>query len=88
MLLKDAWPALVVEGKPQCHIIPMAKESDEIVASSGCMLSRVRTGMSNNEVTCAIPAKKLPDLIDKLKVAREADNQVAAYAAADANRFK
>src|SRR5256885_1115800 len=27
MLLHDAWPGLRFEGKPQCHIIPIAKES-------------------------------------------------------------
>jgi uncharacterized protein (DUF169 family) len=87
MLLNDAWPELRLEGKPQCHIIPIAKESGEIVVSSGCMLSRVRTGMSNNEVTCAIPANRVGELVDRLKVAREADNKVAAYAASDAKRF-
>jgi uncharacterized protein (DUF169 family) len=54
MLLHDAWPGLRFEGKPQCHIVAIAKESGEIAVSVGCMLSRVRTGMSNNEVTCAI----------------------------------
>ena len=58
MLLHDAWRGLRFEGKPQCHIIPIAKESGELAVSVGCMLSRVRTGMSNNEVTCAIPASR------------------------------
>ncbi|HEV2098943.1 MAG TPA: DUF169 domain-containing protein [Stellaceae bacterium] len=87
MLLHDAWPQLRFEGKPQCHIIPIAKETGEIAVSSGCMLSRVRTGMSNNEVTCAIPARRLGELIDKLKAASKADIAVAAYAAADSKRF-
>ena len=87
MLLHDAWPGLRFEGKPQCHIIPIAKESGDIAVSSGCMLSRVRTGMSNNEVSCAIPAARLPELIAKLKTARKADMAVAAYAAEDAKRF-
>ena len=87
MLLHDAWPDLRFEGKPQCHIIPIAKESGEIAVSSGCMLSRVRTGMSNNEVSCAIPAARLAELIAKLKSARKADMAVAAYAAEDAKRF-
>ena len=55
--------------------------------SVGCMLSRVRTGMSNNEVTCAIPAGKLGELLDSLQSANNADMKVAAYAAADAKRF-
>ena len=87
MMLHDAWPDLRVEGKPQCHIIPIAKEVGEVALSVGCMLSRVRTGMSNNEVTCAIPAKKVGELLDRLKTANSADMKVAAYAATDAKRF-
>ena len=86
MLLHDAWPSLRYEGKPQCHIIPIAKESGELAVSVGCMLSRVRTGMSNNEVTCAIPASRMSLLIERLRAAR-ADNAVAAYAAEDSKRF-
>ena len=87
MLLHDAWPTLRFEGKPQCHIIPIAEESGEIAVSVGCMLSRVRTGMSNNEVTCAIPASRVSLLIERLRAARVADNAVAAYAAEDSKRF-
>ena len=87
MMLHDASPDLRVEGKPQCHIIPIAKEAGEVALSVGCMLSRVRTGMSNNEVTCAIPAGKVGELLDRLKAANSADMKVAAYAAADAKRF-
>ncbi|MFL5049710.1 MAG: DUF169 domain-containing protein [Xanthobacteraceae bacterium] len=87
MLLHDAWPDLRFEGKPQCHIIPIAKERGEIAVSVGCMLSRVRTGMSNNEVTCAIPASCVARLIERLRAARAADSAVAAYAADDAKRF-
>ena len=87
MMLHDAWPGLRVEGKPQCHIIPIAKEAGEIALSVGCMLSRIRTGMSNNEVTCAIPAGKLSELLDRLKIANSANMKVAAYAVADVKRF-
>jgi uncharacterized protein (DUF169 family) len=87
MLLHDAWPAVRFEGKPQCHIIPIAKEGDEVAVSVGCMLSRVRTGMSNNEVTCAIPIKNVPELLERLHAARAADILVAAYAAEDSRRF-
>jgi uncharacterized protein (DUF169 family) len=87
MLLHDAWPGLRFEGKPQCHIIPIAKEAGEIAVSVGCMLSRVRTGMSNNEVTCAIPASRVSALIERLRATRAADNAVAAYAAEDSKRF-
>jgi uncharacterized protein (DUF169 family) len=56
-------------------------------ASTGCMLSRVRTGMSNNEVTCAIPARRLGELIERLKKTQSADLAVASYASDDAKRF-
>lgn len=87
MMLYDAWPRLRFEGKPQCHIIPLAKEQGEIAVSVGCMLSRVRTGMSSNEVTCAIPARRLPALLERLRAATRADRKVAAYAGEDAKRF-
>jgi uncharacterized protein (DUF169 family) len=88
MLVNDAWPELRFEGKPQCHIIPIAHSEGAVAVSSGCMLSRVRTGMPNNEVTCALPAAKLGDLVAKLKRAQAADMKVAAYAAEDAKRFQ
>ena len=87
MLVNDAWPELRFEGKPQCHIIPIAREEGAVAVSSGCMLSRVRTGMPNNEVTCAVPAIKLAELVARLKTAQAADLKVAAYAAEDAKRF-
>lgn len=88
MLVNDAWPELRFEGKPQCHIIPIAKERGQVAVSSGCMLSRVRTGMSNNEVTCALPAAKLAAVVARLTKAQDADLKVAAYAAGDAQRFQ
>lgn len=87
MMLHDAWPELQFAGKPQCHIIPIAKEADKIALSVGCMLSRVRTGMSNNEVTCAVPAGELGELLVRLKTASSADKKVAGYASDDAKRF-
>jgi len=87
MMLSDAVPELKFEGKPQCHIIPMAKEHNEVAISVGCMLSRVRTGMSNNEMTCAIPAGRLGEVVERLKTHGAADNAVAAYASRDAQRF-
>jgi uncharacterized protein (DUF169 family) len=87
MFVHEAWPQLRLEGKPQCHIIPIAKEAGEIAVSSGCMLSRVRTGMSNNEITCAIPAGLLAGFVEQLRAARAADTTVAVYASEDAKRF-
>ena len=87
MMLHDAIPGLGMEGKPQCHIIPIAKEEGRAVLSVGCMLSRVRTGMTNNEMTCAIPGAQIEDVLDKLKTATAADKVVAAYASEDSSRF-
>ena len=87
MLLSDAVPELRFEGKPQCHIVPLAKERKEVAISVGCMLSRVRTGLPNNELTCAIPAERLGEVIERLKANAFADSAVAAYASSDAQRF-
>lgn len=88
MMLHSSWPGLRFEGKPQCHVIPIAKEHGEIAVSVGCMLSRVRTGIPNNEMTCAIPFAALPALLDNLEASVAADRRVAEYAAADSKRFR
>lgn len=87
MVLHDAVPELRFEGKPQCHIIPIAKEEGKVALSVGCMLSRVRTGLPNTEMTCAIPGGKLAEVVERLKSTCRADKAVAAYAAEDARRF-
>jgi uncharacterized protein (DUF169 family) len=87
MVLSDAVPGIKFEGKPQCHIIPMAKENGSVAISVGCMLSRVRTGMANSEMTCAIPAAYLEVVVDLLERTLVADTTVAAYASNDAQRF-
>jgi hypothetical protein len=51
------------------------------------MLSRVRTGMSNHEMTGAIPGPRLAEVVDKLKATCAADTTVAAYASQDKQRF-
>ena len=86
MTLKDALPGLHVEGKPQCHIVPMAA-GGEVAASVGCALSRVRTGMKPDEMTCAIPAAKLEEVIASLRSTVGADSAVATYAGEDKRRF-
>jgi hypothetical protein len=50
-------------------------------------LSRVRTGMSNNEMTCAMPAGRLVEVINTPKTTCTANNTVAAYASEDSRRF-
>ncbi|MCY3923007.1 MAG: DUF169 domain-containing protein [Chloroflexi bacterium] len=86
MVLHDAFPSLRIEGKPQCHIIAIAK-AGEMAASVGCQLSRVRTQMPNAEVTCAIPASQLEGLLERLSETAVADRAVAQYAADDMARF-
>ena len=87
MVLSDAVPGIRIEGKPQCHIIAIAKEQGEVAASVGCALSRVRTGMPATEMTCAIPAARLPELLAAIERNAIADAAVARYAADDAVRF-
>jgi uncharacterized protein (DUF169 family) len=87
MILSDAVSDIHFEGKPQCHIIPMAKEQKAIALSLGCMLSRVRTGMAATDMTCAIPTNRLSKLVNMLKNARSANTVVAKYASEDMNRF-
>jgi uncharacterized protein (DUF169 family) len=87
MLMGDALPELRIEGKPQCGIIAVAKEQGEVAASVGCALSRARTGMPPDQMTCAIPARKLGEVVEKLQRAVGIDERVAAYAAQDAGRF-
>jgi uncharacterized protein (DUF169 family) len=87
MVLSDAVPGMAIEGKPQCHIIPMARESQRVAASVGCMLSRVRTGMPSTEMTAVIPAARLAEVVGALEETNRIDSVVASYAAADASRF-
>jgi uncharacterized protein (DUF169 family) len=88
MVLSDALPGLRIEGKPQCHIVAIAKELGQPAASVGCALSRVRTGMPATEMTCAIPAASLAELVIAIRRNAEADTTVARYAGEDALRFK
>src|SRR5438477_160321 len=65
----------------------VAPEQGEVAASVGCALSRARTGMAATEMTCAIPAGKLAEVVGALQTTAAADTTVARYAARDANRF-
>jgi len=87
MVLSDALPGLRIEGKPQCHIVAVAKEEAVPAASVGCALSFVRTGTPPTEMTCAIPAAQLADVVASIQRNAVADNAVAQYAADDARRF-
>ena len=87
MVIHDGFSDTIFVGKPQCHIIPISKEQGKLAISTGCMLSRVRTGMSPNEMTCTIPSERLEEVIEILKARREANAAVAAYANEDLRRF-
>lgn len=87
MTVSDAFPDLRFEGKPQCHIIPIAKEHHQVTVSVGCMLSRVRTGLPNTEMACAIPGPRLAEVVQKIKTTGVIDGTVANYASEDARRF-
>src|SRR3954462_13185668 len=80
MVLSDAIPGLRVEGKPQCHIIAIAKEQGEPAASVGCMLSRQRTSMPSEQMTCAIPAGQFAGIVAKVQSTAATDAVVARYA--------
>jgi uncharacterized protein (DUF169 family) len=87
MTIGDAVTDLVIEGKPQCHIVAIAKEQNRPAASVGCALSRARTGMGAHEMTCALPGARLVAIIAAIENAAMVDASVARYAAADAERF-
>lgn len=87
MTVMDAFPDMPIEGKPQCHIVAMAKDRNVVAASVGCALSRSRTGMRSEEMTCVIPGKRLPDVVETLEATAGLDQAMARYASADAKRF-
>lgn len=87
MTIHDAFPDATFHGKPQCHVIPLAMERRGIAFSTGCTLSRVRTGASASEMTCAIPAHRIEEVADELKRRQAVNKAVAAYAADDVKRF-
>jgi len=87
MVLADALPGLRIEGKPQCHIVALAKESGAVAASVGCALSRARTGMRPDEMTVAVPGSRLAEVTTAVERAAAIDTVVAKYAADDARRF-
>ncbi len=87
MTLHGALADLRLEGRPQCHIVAMAKEDGLVAASVGCALSRARTGMRADEMTCAIPGARLAAVVERLEATANLDRAMARYAADDARRF-
>lgn len=82
MTLQGACPELTVVTKPQCQIVPLALEGT-IAVSPGCAVSRARTGLPTHELTCALPARDLTDIVAGLERSRAADAAVSAYADSD-----
>ena len=79
--------ALNLSGKPQCQILPIAIDQNKVALSMGCALSRARTGMGDDELTCAVPPGQLGEIVANLEGVVGADRQVVGYAKADAARF-
>jgi len=87
MGLQGAIRDLRIEGRPQCHIVALATEG-AIAASLGCALSRARTGMPPEQMTCAIPGHRLREVVERLEATVALDRAMGSYAANDAKRFR
>jgi hypothetical protein len=59
------------------------KRASELVG----LLSGACTGMSNTEMSCALPGTRVDALIEQLRKAGDIDGTDASYAAADGRRF-
>lgn len=86
MAINDA-VAVEWSGKPQCQILPRAANKGVIAASMGCALSRARTGMGDDELTVALPGRRVDELVNALQSVSSADSAVVGYATADMARF-
>ena len=76
MQISDAVP-VEFSGKPQCQILPRAADGQSFAASMGCALSRARTGMGDDELTCAFPGSRLGELVQNLEQVVAADRAVS-----------
>lgn len=85
MTLLGAVPDLTLARKPQCVIVPLA-HAGQVAVSPGCAVSRTRTDLPAEELTCAIPARELVSIIERLEVSTTADRTVSEFAAADMAR--
>jgi uncharacterized protein (DUF169 family) len=82
MSLQGACPQLSLVTKPQCQIVALAC-AGAVAVSPGCAVSRVRTGLPTGELTCALPAGDLADIVARLTRSLAADAAVSAFADAD-----
>ena len=65
----------------------MSKKAVEILSNAGFTVD-VRTGMKPDEMTCAIPASRLEEVVGRLRETVGADSTVATYAGEDKRRFQ
>lgn len=82
MTLMGAMPELTFVPKPQCVIVPLA-QAGQAAVSPGCAVSRTRTNLPTDELTCALPGRDLASIIERLQESTAADRAVSAFAAAD-----
>jgi uncharacterized protein (DUF169 family) len=82
MTLMGAVPDLTLARKPQCVIVPLAA-AGQVAVSPGCAVSRTRTGLPDDDLTCAIPGRDLASVLERLGASTAADRAVSAFAAAD-----
>lgn len=82
MTLLGAVPELTLARKPQCVIVPLA-HAGQVAVSPGCAVSRTRTNLPDDKLTCAIPARDLESVISRLEASTAADRAVSEFAAAD-----
>jgi uncharacterized protein (DUF169 family) len=85
MTLLGAAPDLTLARKPQCVIVPLA-HAGQVAVSPGCAVSRTRTNLAKDGLTCAIPARELESIIERLEASTAADRAVSEFAAADIER--
>ncbi len=78
MQINDA-VAVEFSGKPQCQILPRAADRQVVAASMGCALSRARTGMGEDELTCAVPGGRLGEVVSSLEAVVRADEAVSRF---------
>jgi uncharacterized protein (DUF169 family) len=66
-------------GRPACAVLPHAIDAGASVASVGCIGNRVYTGLSDDELYLAVPAKALEGTLAKLDTILTANVQLEAF---------
>ncbi|MEO7651439.1 MAG: DUF169 domain-containing protein [Bryobacteraceae bacterium] len=66
-------------GRPACAVLPFTQKSAAASASFGCMGNRTFTGLPEEELYIAIPARHWPEVLAKLAEIGEANRTMTAY---------